>query len=319
MKLSVVVALGYTEQRSEGNPALGDEFDHVAPALGAEGVELILVDRAWPSRWDRVEATCGHHMDRVKYIPPRPTELQRRGYFCVASTFNSGAIVARGHLLMFVGDFLRLNAAVLHAVNVEFDATQQLLHPYIPNWMKLDVRQRRFTGHNPGVKVCTARQFEIIGGYNEHLDGTSDNDDIEFQIRLDALMLKENMPPRIQRLGYELLRTNHANGVFPVPFDPLWPQAIRMRLRCNQSYVHALSIPRGQRYEYKAPTRLTPEMLDALRRHDCDCPRCQADDREQQLESYAMQGDNPDIEELRRQAFYDGNRDGMFNPWGGSP
>lgn len=317
MKLSVLVVLGYVDQKNSAQ-YLGDEFDYAAPALGNPDVELVFIDRAWPDRWDLVKRACKLGLNQVRYIPPRPTDFQVRGLFCVGSAFNAGAVVSRGKLLMCIGDFLRLNTPVLEAVIKEYEETGRTLHPYVPHLVNIVSHEYEFSGHNPGVKVCTREQFAAINGYDEFFDGSWGNEDIEFQARLDALILDSGHPSRVRRFGVELIRTHHDNGDYPLPYDPPWTTPIvppRWRSRCNDAYFQALASPRTMSGKLRPPEVFTPEMLEDLRAFKCGCSICTRGDKEEQLRSY-LGTRNPDVGGLMNSVGARlGSVNGCINPW----
>ena len=320
--MSVIVAMGYTGQTNVGHPASGDEFDHLRGVADAKSnIEIVIVDRAWPNRVKRVAHALEPMLARVRYIPPRPTILMKRGYFCVSSTMNSGAVASRGELLMFVGDFLRLNGAVLDEIVKFYYDKGQLLHPVLQSSAhKVDYEEQIFCGHNSGIKVCTKKQFEATCGWEEAFDGTYGEEDVEFQQRLDLLTEHDGLV-RVRRRGIDLQRSFHINGTTPVRFVPLWTEPVKhggTNLRCNSAFNHHIV---AARIANKDPVGNKPITLEEIERLKTlcspSCKRCARADRAKQIVSYSMQ-DFPNIPAMLKSfAVMLGQRHGVIDPWSG--
>lgn len=323
--LSVTVVMGYTGQTNISAPVIGDEFDHLVAAIGAKhNIELIIVDKAWPSRSKRVVRALEPMLANVRYIPPRPTFLTSRGYFGVSSAMNSGGVCSRGEILMFVGDFLNLQSTILDQVCNAYYEENKLLHPVIQSQAAAvnTEKEQIFSGHNSGIKVVGRRHFEQTWGWEEYFDGAYGEDDVEWQQRLDVLISQENVFKRVRRLGIDFHRSYHENGVMPVPFRPLWEHPVphkRVDLRCNRVFYQAVVYPRLQNGQFVGNQPLTPDELEALRTAKCTdhCEICNRADRKKQIRSYAMQ-DLPNIPILMRVMEQTiGHRHGVLDPWSG--
>lgn len=320
-KVSVIVALGYVFQCADdvhdelgndtgksGRVTGGDEFDHMSPLSDLDDdTELIIVDRAWPYRWDRVCVALRSMLNRVRYIKPKPSELISRGFRAASSMRNSGAICATGDVFVFADDFCRLEAKSIKKIKEHYIKDNILVHPVItPSESKTEI----FGGHNPGVYVCTREQFEILRGFEENFDGAYGEEDTDFQERLDLLLRQSEdgrYPKRARVTGVTFPHTFHKNGVFPAigflatkpgniwapwefPSDlhmDLW----RNKLRCNSVMYRAVYEP-----EIRAGTRISGNLaigpdgleIDLLKKSKCSeaCNRCNASDREEQIKSY---------------------------------
>jgi hypothetical protein len=323
--LSIIVIMGYQGQTNLSAPVVGDEFEHLAEVANTKhNVELIIVDKAWPYRSKRVIRTLESMLARVRYIPPRPTLLTSRGYFGVSSAMNSGGVCSQGQLLMFVGDFMRLQSGILDEVCDAFYEEDKLLHPVIQSISEsLNVEKEQiFSGHNSGIKVCARHHFEKTWGWEEYFDGAYGEDDVEWQQRLDLLNNEEGVFKRVRRLGIDFHRSYHENGVMPIPFRPLWDQPVehkRVSLRCNRVFYQSVVYPRLDRGEYRGNQVVTPEELAVLRAAKCSdhCEICNREDRSKQLRSYAMQ-DLPNIPLLMSVMERTvGHRSGVLDPWNG--
>jgi hypothetical protein len=295
-KLSIVVALGFIYQRNEERPELGDEFDHFTPLRDAENdVELIIVDRAWPKRWGRVEAACAEFPDRVAYIPPRSTAAIRHGFRAASSMRNSGALVASGDLLAFVDDFCLLDGSVADAVCKHFDDHRQILCPLFHENQEAQIPEgstQMFSGHSPAVYMCTRDDFVAINGFDENYDGAYGEEDTDFEMRLDTLLFLRggDRMLRVRKRGLLWRRSWHINGHFPE--RPKFPwggiNVERAALRCNRAFYRAVALPRAKNNEIEGNYLLSADDAKVLAETPCDpgCSICSREDRPQQVDSY---------------------------------
>jgi hypothetical protein len=315
--ISIIVSLGFIGQRSDVGfvPAcIGDEFDHMRNVVDCKSdVELIIVDRAWPFRWDRVRKVFDKRMEFVKYISPKHSMALDHGYRNCSSSRNSGAICSNGDILMFVDDYCMIDPLSVDKVWEEYCNDKSLLCPYIGNEKISSFGT--FSGHNPGVYVCTREQFITLNGFEENLDGAYGEEDTEFENRLDSIIdvdCAENRR-RFREPGVEFLYTKHHNGWYPtwssaklksMPYgvDPLWDIPVdikdeddadkwRKNLRCNRSLVKNIySELINNRRRISANDMLSDTDIDILRSSVCDvdCPICSRPDRGLQVDSYRI-------------------------------
>jgi hypothetical protein len=294
-KLSVIVAMGFVNQRNLERPELGDEFDHMAPLAQARSeVELVIVDRAWPSRWDRVKDTMGAMLDRVAYIPPKPSAIVDHGYRAASSMRNSGAIASRGNLLAFIDDFCLLDGGVADEVCRFFAETGKVLCPLFHESVAESIPDDQvqvFSGHSPAVYMCTRQDFVSLNGFDENFDGAYGEEDTEFQNRLDRLLWLrgQNEALRVRRKDLFWRRTWHENGQLPHPRREPWESGRDSGyLRCNPAFFQKVCTPRIERNDTVGNKVPTDEEMQALAEHRCTdtCSLCNGSDRLQQLESY---------------------------------
>jgi len=350
-KVSVIVVLGYVFQRADdvydefgrdtgkfGRITNGDEFDHMSPLCELDDdTELIIVDRAWPYRWDRVCVALRPMIDRVRYIKPKQSELIDRGFRAASTMRNAGAICATGDIFIFVDDFCRLEADAIRQIKQYYTKDNLLVHPVItPSESRTEV----FGGHNPGVYMCTREQFEILRGFEENFDGSYGEEDTDFQERLD-LLLRQNdegrYPKRARVLGVVFPHTFHRNGVFPASgflvtkpgnIWPPWefPQDFHIdlwhnKMRCNAVMYRAVYEP-----EIRSGTRVAGNIaiggdavaLDRLRNARCSdsCNRCNAADREEQISSYCrFHPDQRIVIRMQKAMSVLSGRYGKLDPW----
>jgi hypothetical protein len=323
--LSIIVTLGFVRQRNLSAPELGDEFDHIAALVGAKGgFELILVDRAWPERWFRVQEALGPLLDRVKYIPPKPSPIIDMGYRAVNVMRNSAAIVTAGDMLAFVDDFLYLDAASADRMIEYFEAHRRLLCPVISADLERAIPEGPpsvFSGHNPGVYACAREHFKMLGCFDENFDGTYGEADTEWQNRLDRLLDSKGYGLRLRERGVKFQRTEHANGDFPqaldYPFGDSGSIKDPQNLRCNRAYFHCISQHRLQHGQIDATRPLSDGELERLKNHRCfeGCGVCNRGDRHQQLQSYRLWPADADV--LHKMEAFEANPAafGCNDPW----
>jgi len=134
--LSVIVPLGFVGQYihdEHGNDTGGpDEFEHMAPLSDAkDGVELVIIDRAWPNRWSRVQEVLGDLIGRgaLVYAPPMPGKLIENGYRSCCAMRNAGAILSSGDILAFVDDYVSLEGRYAPEIIEHFERTGLVLCP----------------------------------------------------------------------------------------------------------------------------------------------------------------------------------------------
>jgi hypothetical protein len=294
MMLSIIVTMGFNNQRNIGAPEIGDEFDHMALANDADAdFELVIVDRVWPNRWKRVQEAMAPMLHRVHYIPPKPCELISRGYRAVNSMRNSGAMCSRGDVLLYVDDYFQLDARAIERVCEVFETQQKLLCPvYMENFGPgPDVKGlSEFSGHNPGIYMCTRAQFCELGGYDENYDGSYGEADTDFQNRLDRMLWLRQKGLRFREHGVRFLRTEHANNDFPEERQAPWggQSDLTGYLRCNRAFFRLVSSKRLETNDVVGNRPVTDEELQRLRDEKCqdDCGICNREDRLQQVESY---------------------------------
>jgi hypothetical protein len=317
--LSIIVAMGFPNQESLV-PERGDEFDHMAPAIDADAdFELVIVDRAWPTRWPRVQAALEGVLERVMYVAPRRTELLRRGYRAVSSMRNSGAACSNGEVLVFVDDYMHLDPRAIEAMCETWRREQRLLSPvYMEEMQPPGEGLQIFSGHNPGVYVCSREDFIALNGYDENYDGSYGEEDTDFEDRLDRLLWLRaaNDALRVRQRGIFFRRTDHGHNAFPEAMDKPWDyETDPTYLRCNRCYFQAVSFPRKEANRTAANIPLTTDEITRLREHACSdtCGVCRREDRDTQIASYdrfapdGLSGERVKVE---------GHREyGMYDPW----
>jgi hypothetical protein len=343
--MSIVACMGFVNQATsrEGDPFLGDEFEHLAGFRDlSEDHQLVIVDRAWPRRWNRICSVFGRGtaLGAVRYIPPKPSEFVIRGFRAASAMRNSGAICASGDLLIFLDDFISIDAEVFDQVWRAYQTENVLLHPFL---QRIDTDapliSGEFSDHNPGIYMATAEQFAGTGGFEENLDGAYGEEDTEWQMRLDMLIRvgnaldddleRERMSPiRVRREGLTLTQTPHENGRLPEKLDPPWPidgltvdqrENLRNALRCNKALFQHVLAPdiRSGTYD-RGNQPLSGYQRQLLAETSCspDCWICNRGDRAQQCSSYYTYQPKPDIGEMMAdwKDLLEGQR-GMINPW----
>jgi hypothetical protein len=240
-------------------------------AQARSAVELVIVDRAWPSRWDRVKDAMGAMLDRVAYIPPKPSAIIAHGYRAASSMRNSGAIASRGEVLAFVDDFCWLGGDVADEVCAFYDENKKILCPLhherteeqIPEGDDFQV----FSGHSPAVYMCTREDFAALNGFDENFDGAYGEEDTEFQNRLDRLLWLrgQNGALRVRKRGLLWRASWHENGPLPEERTLPWEGASDSQyLRCNISYFRAVCQPRVERNETVGNVVPTPERTSCM-------------------------------------------------------
>jgi hypothetical protein len=324
--------MGFINQKNKEFPEKGDEFDHMTPAVEAEvPLELIIVDRAWPSRWDRVKQALGGMLDRVQYIPSKPSKLLDMGYRAVNVMRNSGAIVSSGDLLAFVDDFCWLDPKSIEASWREFSKFKRILCPVFSESIEPSKQGlMRFSGHNPGIYMCGRNNFKMISGFDENFDGAYGEADTEWQNRLDKYLYLNNLGLRHRKNGVIFRRTYHHNGIFPEKLNPPWFISKESTiLRCNIAYYHCICQKRLDSNIFNGSVSITNDELKRLETYNCserltkderknfgECEICNRDDRKQQIQSYKeFPADICVVKKMKR--FEESNIDkiGCYNPW----
>lgn len=323
--LSIIVTLGFVDQKAQPGQAREgwDEFDHMVPLADVAGdIELIIVDRAWPSRWNRVEEALGKLLEqnRVVYIPPKKSKLVDNGYRACCSMRNAGAICSVGKLLAFVDDHFYLGADATDEVVRYFCETGGVLCPVARDEIDRRTPEGKPSdcgGHNAGIYMCTREQFVELNGFDEHFDGSYGEEDTEFQDRLDRLMWLKQTGFRKRHRGLLWPMTLHANGTFPQEQIPFWNgERHGGYLRCNRSYAHSICYPRIQDNRVRANIPLTKEEEVVLRKDACreECSLCHGADRLEQVASYnGLLLPSQDIGLLVAQRM--GTARGKVDPW----
>lgn len=319
--LSIIIPIGFVNQQVLRGVKRGDEIDHLAPVIDVKSpVELVIVDAAWPSRWDRIQEVLGEIIDKVRYVSPKPSVIFDYGYRSTSNTRNSGAIVSLGDLLIFVDDFILVDSESIDAVCEEFENTGRLLHPTLH---KLPVgRIQRFTGHNGGIYLSSRKLFMMTEGFDENFDGSYGEEDIDFEVRLDAVIRKMTGQNalRIKRYGVKFSRTPHKNGRLVKPMGktvPFWDGGLTDAhyMRCNRAYFKFVKGPRANR-------TLTREQVDMMRGKVCasHCGPCRRNDREHQILSYSSLVPDKHVSDKMKLFIKMANLNklpkfGSYNPW----
>jgi hypothetical protein len=323
--ISIIVSLGFIKQGNMGDLSLGDEFDHLAPIAKAQcNWELVIVDRAWPTRFGRVEEALGSVIDRVKYVPCKPSRMVEIGYRAVNAQRNSGAIVSQGDLLMFLDDFLLIDPLVVDEIHWTFYEQGLVLCPVIREddypLEKYGDALTPFSGHNPGIYMAKRCVFEELGGFDENYDGAYGEEDTDWQNRLDIYLEVFHLPHRQRRRGVIFPQTKHRNGKFPEPRFPPWSiETDPEYLRCNRVFYQRISGPRIEDRDWQGNRKLTDEERSRLRVGSCSpaCGVCKREDRPLQLKSYRVMGPDEHVVTKMRMVAEGGVKvgSGSFNPW----
>jgi len=295
-KLSVIVPLGYIDQVSLFNKELGDEFGHAAGLTKAKKeVELILVDRAWPTRWDLARKALGDFVEKTMYIPPRPSNALRMSYRACGRMRNSGAIVSTGDIVVFVDDYIYVDGEVADKCIVYYEDTGELLTPVYKPFPK-NIKDCEKTlvkgGHNPGIYMAGRNHFVTLNGFDEAFSGCAWETDTDFEWRLDALLFRLAGT----RQGLRKIRrdcvwpvTGHANGRYPEKerVSP-WPGSNdrHTNIRCNKAYYNRISKPRRERGIYAALQPSKEELARLWYGCNPNCQLCFRKDRSEQVASY---------------------------------
>lgn len=329
--LSIIITMGFIHQDNTGMPMLGDEFDHLEGFQDTRvPLELIVVDRAWPRRWNRLLRVLGMSGVKLKYIRPKPSPFVDYGYRAVNVMRNSGAIVSEGAVLIFADDYFRINGGSLDDIHSAWEKRQELLCPvhreeYSPPWDHDG--DQEFSGHNPGIYMCSRAQFLKLGGFNENFDGAYGQADTEWQERLDRLLdTTEVYKLRKRRRGLLWRKTDHTNGIFPQPLQYPWheqfPDIVTTpdNLRCNQAFYHLVIKPRIEAGILDTTLPPTDQEIETLRDNVCSpgCETCNRKDREYQAQSYrTMSGDHQVPYRMRRFGKLENKPTGKFDYWDG--
>lgn len=321
--LSIVVTFGYVGQTEIEHKERGDEVDHLAPLNSASSdFELIIVDRDWPNRWDKLSSVLAPIMRKglVKYIPSKPSEMINHGYRACCAMRNSGAIVSNGNVLAFVDDHILLLHDSTDAVCSHFKNTGRVLCPVITT----DIDSRTpdgapsdFGGHNGGIYMCLREDFVALNGFDENFDGAYGEEDTEFQDRLDRRLYLTGAKYRQRQKGVLWPNSYHANGMFPEQRRPFWvADDDGGYVRCNKSYAHGICYKRIHANSIRGNLQLNECDLVTLKEHHCDpgCGICGRADREYQIASYLnIKIDERVSEKMKSEEFLQVN--GLANPW----
>lgn len=329
--LSLIITMGFIHQDNTGDPLLGDEFDHLIGLVGAEApFELIVVDRAWPRRWNRLSRVLGMSDVPLKYIRPKPSPFIDLGYRAVNVMRNSGAIVSEGDVLIFADDYFRMDGFSVDAIYQAWETNEDLLCPvHRPEYFPpMDhAGDQEFSGHNPGIYMSTREQFLKLGGFNENFDGAYGQADTEWQERLDRLLdTTDGYKLRKRRKGLMWRKTDHTNGIFPQPLQYPWfdrfPGIVTTpdNLRCNQAFYHLVVKPRIEAGVLDTTLPPTDREIETLRDNVCHagCETCNRADRAYQAQSYrTMEGDHRVTYRMERFYKLVDQPLGRFDPWDG--
>jgi len=338
--LSIIVTMGFINQDNEEMPYLGDEFDHFYGIWSAQApFELIVVDRAWPRRWCRMARIFGKPpVCNIKYIPCKPSLFAENGFRAVNAMRNSGAIVSSGDILAFVDDFFEMNSGPRVISHSKPNPIDEILWAYKEEGIILCPVHREemwpaedgyqpFSGHNPGIYMCTREQFEKLGGHNEHFDGAYGEEDTEFQDRLDRLLDQTPEYKLRHRLrGLIWRRTYHRNGIFPqrpqYPWAEQFPELVSEvgsnDLRCNRALFKYVVRPRIEAGNLDTTVALETHEVEILRDNKCvdDCAVCGRADREHQAQTYwTMPADHRIVEQMHEFQDRDDKHQVFFDPW----
>jgi len=325
--LSIIITMGFERQLNIESPELGDEFDHMYPLRDATApVELIVVDRSWPKRWLLLKQAFEGSGIRLKYIPSKPSMLLSRGYRAVNAMRNSGAIASEGCILAFVDDFFWLDASSADAVWEAWKKHRFILCPVVGQRLwppEGHIGYQVFSGHNPGIYMCTREQFIALGGFNEHFDGAHGEADTEWQHRLDRICdTTPGWTLRRRLRGVMWKRTEHANGDCPQKLLYPWSEqhpGVTTRtnsLRCNRAFYQKISVPRIAKSIFDASIPLTQDEVERLRGYRCvaHCGVCSREDRDMQIDSYMKWPIDEDVSrKMVDGAAY--KREGIYDPW----
>ena len=338
-KLSIIVPMGFVNQTclEEGCKANTSEILFMQSlAKAKKDFELIIVDRNWPHRWKDVEHFLYKFIDKVMYIPPRPSVLIGYGFRVCGGMKNNGAIVSTGDVIAFTDDFTDIDGEVADKMVDYYEQTGNVLCPvtgYVPGHTPQDDNEQIFSGHNYGVHNATREQFILLNGYDENYDGSYGESDTDFEYRLDVLMTKmgrgTNQRLRRRRKDIFWKCINHRNGQCPQTRKKIWPKMPdsvlsigdkSSAIRCNRCYFEVVSKPRADKgFVFCAPP--TKEEIEELRKHICIF-ECIKDakrnvDRKDQIDSYhGVLKANHDTAILM-QTWYHNHKlqTGCFNPW----
>jgi len=224
-------------------------------------------------------------------------------------------------------------------------------------WPSEKLGEQVFSGHNPGIYMCSRTQFEALSGFSEHFDGAHGEADTEWENRLDRLL--DTTPGwglRLRKHGLMWRRTHHVNGVPPqrrqYPWSDRFPElnlsflaeegqewlfqllkrepAVSLNdygkklgsesLRCNRAFYEHVCVPRLKAGEFNTTTELTDQEVERLRTNTCShhCGVCQREDRECQIQSYfTMPADNRVVEQMARYQERHGQAEPCHDPWAG--
>ena len=340
-RLSIVVIMGYVGQECLEDGFL-DEIDCLRRLPETQvPLEVTIVDRVWPYRWPRIRQVLDYMLDRVRYVPVRPTEWVRRGMYSVSGAMNSGGICSSGSLLLMSGDHSFYDPKHLEMMFSAWHSQQILYAPVVDfSWgtFQLPEREEEVHGLNVGPRLLTRTMLQQINGWEEAFDGSRGRDDECIDLCLEVLLKKEYDLVRLRHPQLVIHKVKHKNGRLPLKYDPPWTTPItpdRVRLRCNLAFAQHIVAPRYKQGQYRANQhlhqhdidrigrgcdvtvlhhveRVPPAMLLRANQHICCCKR---KDRKQQLDSY-QQFEAPDIAALMDRFDEEfGRQYGCFDPW----
>jgi hypothetical protein len=340
-RLSIIVIMGYVGQESL-DPDVADEIACLRRLPEADiPLEVVIADRAWPVRWCRIREELGDMLDRVRYVPVRPSEWVRRGMYVVSGAMNSGAICSSGSLLLMSGDHSLYDPRQLEMMYTAWFNSEILYAPVVDfSWGEYQLPKtiEPVQGLNVGPRLLTREMLRQIGGWEEAFDGSRGRDDEGIDLCLEVLLKKEYDLERLRHPDLIIHKVPHKNGHLPFKYDPPWTEPMtpdRVRARCNLAFAQKIVYPRYEARQYRANLPVGRGELSRLR-ESCDIsilhhaphvPRstllqanqhicaCRRPDREQQLESYTKE-QLPNVAALM-DSFEEefGTQYGCFDPW----
>jgi hypothetical protein len=340
-RLSIIVIMGYVGQECL-EPNVRDEIDCLGllPEVKVP-LEITIVDRAWPHRWGRIRQVLGDMLDRVRYVPVRPTEWVRRGMYSVSGAMNSGGICSSGSLLLMSGDHSFYSPRQMDMMYSAWHAENVLYAPVVDfSWgeHQLPEKVESVSGLNVGPRLLTRIMLQEINGWEEAFDGSRGRDDECIDLCLEVLLREKYDMVRLRHPKLIIHKVRHKNGHLPLKYEPPWTKPVtpdRVRLRCNLAFAQRVVYPRYEARLHRANNPLPQHVIDRIGK-GCDITRlhhvqhvppamllqanqhiccCNRKDREQQLETYT-QFEAPDIAGLMDRFEEEfGKQYGCFDPW----
>lgn len=305
---SITVILGYVGQKSH-EPEVPNEIAALKGLCDVEvPIELIIVDRAWPERWDLITDTLPGMLERVRYVPVRPTQYVEKGMFAVSGAMNSGAICSTGELLLSSGDFSVFTPKQIELMYRGWFDHGKLYAPVVDiSWGRFQIPTKiaPVTGLNVGPRLYSRNMLRMIGGWEEALDGSRGRDDETIDLSLDMVLRTMGLE-RWRHPELVIHKARHEGGQMPQVFIPPWSGTEWKFLRCNLSFAQKVLAPRRARGEFRLNLKVTKDDIAAMR-EPCDITKlhevhgvhrsvleqsnqiicqCQRGDRPQQLDSY---------------------------------